>query len=179
MSKKKTSKASKKAGAKAPYSETTVLAGRGRNVPRANLGADALLAVPQSQRLTLSGLFRGSVTTLAAGGYVETTFPLNNPYNGGVSLTGFAKYMSFYSKCFVLGARIVVKAVVVDNATIAGLVTGLSVSTNSLSLADASQAVDAGLCVWDVVFNVPDRVHLQEGVDVAKFLNKPRVLDDP
>ncbi len=176
---KKASKRSKKGGAKAPYSERAVLAGRGRNIPRANLGTETLLAVPQSQRVTLAGTYYGTLSTGATGGYAEATFPLNNPYNGGSSFTGFAKYMQFYSKCFALGSRIMVRGVVANNATTAGLIVGVSVSTNGTSLGSAGAAIDAGLVAWEVAFNIPDRVHLQEGVDTARFLNKPRVLDDP
>jgi hypothetical protein len=145
-----------------------------------NLGRDTLLGLAQSQRRTLA-FVSGSVISGAAGVYAEATVSMNNAFSvfAGSSAVGYAKYMAFYSKCFVLGATIHARGVVIDNATTAGVVTGVTLTTNSTSLANSSAAIENGMCDWTVAFNLPDRVDFRQSVEVAKFLNKPRILDDP
>ncbi len=161
-------------------SDMPVSAGRGRAVPRANLGSDTLLGLAQSQRRTLP--FVAAVSLVQTGGaYTESPILLNSAYHtySSTDATGYQKYMAFYSKCFVVGATIVAKGVVIDNASTSGVVVGLTVSTNSTSFASYAAAIENGMCTWDVVFNIPDRIHLTQSVDVKRFLNKPNVLDDP
>jgi len=154
--------------------------GRGPNVPRMNLGRDTLLGLAQSQRRTLSFVGSAAISG-AAGVYAENTVNMNNAFSvfGGASAIGYAKYMAFYSKCFVLGSTIHAKGVVIDNAATAGLVAGVTLSTNSTSLASFPAAIENGMCDWTVAFNLPDRFDFKQSVEVSKFLNKPRILDDP
>jgi len=104
---------------------------------------------------------------------------MNSAYQGGAPAGGFSKYMAFYSKCFVVGATSIGRGVVVNNAEASGLVMGACVTTNSNSLTTAAAAISNGMCSWHNVFNIPDRVQTTNSVDVSRFLNKPRVLDDP
>jgi len=173
-------KTGNKKGGMPMSSDLAVSAGRGRAVPRMDLGRDTLLGLAQSQRRTLA-LVGGSSVSGAAGAYAETTFALNNAFSPGFSSSavGYSKYMAFYTKCFVIGASIRVHGVVIDNASTSGLVCGLTVTTNSTSLGSFQAAVANGMADWTVVFNLPDRVTFNESVDVSKFFNKPRVLDDP
>ncbi len=161
-------------------SDMAVSAGRGRSVPRASLGSDTLLGLAQSQRRTLA-LSYNVIPAMTSGGYGEQTILLNSAYQpfAATSAIGYAKYMAFYSKCFVVGATLQLKGVVVDNASTSGVATGVTISTNATSFATASAAIENGMCSWDVVFNIPDRIHFTQSVDVKKFLNKPNVLDDP
>lgn len=155
--------------------------GRGAAVPRMDPGRDTLLGLARSTRRTLAWAGFAAQNTSGVGAYAETAFILNGPFNvlGGSSANGYAKYMAFYSKCFVLGARIRIRAVVINNATTAALMTTLAVTTNSTSLGTSPPAVMNGMCDWMVAFNLPDRILLDQAVDVGRFLNKPRVLDDP
>ncbi len=106
---------------------------------------------------------------------------LNGAYQpiSGQSPAGYAKYMAFYTKAYVVGATMVVKGVVINNSTNAGCNVGVTVSTNNTSFASSIAAIENGMCQWDVIFNLPDRFSFRESVDVKKFLNKPNVLDDP
>lgn len=106
---------------------------------------------------------------------------INNPYSPdsswlGNSDTGYAKYMQFYSKCFVVGARIEARFVAdVTPATVCGL----TVTTNSTSLTSVWESTTTGLSDWRSVNVYHGEFVLSMGVDVGKFLNKPKVLDDP
>jgi hypothetical protein len=159
-------------------SDVSSTPGRGPHVPRLRLGHDTLLGLAQAQRRTLA--FTGSaVVSGAAGIYAETSVILNglfNVYTGG-SPVGFAKYMAFYSKAFVLGARITVRGV--SFVTTAPAVCGVTVTTNSTSLGSYTAAIDNGMCDWTLAYANPDRVTFNESVEISKFLYKPKVLDDP
>lgn len=166
---------------KAASSDQAVAAGRGPTVPRFNLGSDTLLGLAQSQRRTLSALCNVGVSSVA-GVYTEgTPVTLNNAFspNGGAPAQGFAKYMAFYSKCFVVGARLVVHGAISTVGAANSSTVGLVVTTNATPLANLAQAIDNGMCQWTHRANYPDSYSFTESVDVRKFLNKPRVLDDP
>jgi len=155
--------------------------GRSSLVPRFNLGKDTLLGLAASQRRTLAFTRVLNLSTGATGGYQEAAFTINSGYHidGSLDATGYDKYMAFYSKCFVVASRVLVRGVVIDNATTEGVVVGCTVSTNNTSFAALSPAIENGMADWEVVFNVPDRFVLNQSVDVKKFLHKPNVLDDP
>jgi hypothetical protein len=152
---------------------------KGRGVPT-SLGADHLLGVSQSIVRDLSIAGSATLNPVAAGGYSESTFSLNNAFSaaGGSSMDGFAKYMAFYSKCFTLGARIRVSINTLDANTYP-VVVGLVTTTNATSLGSAIAAIQNGICKWDQLFLNPDEKTFQTTLDVANFLHKPRVLDDP
>jgi hypothetical protein len=174
--KKRGSRGSGKGSADYPVSQ-----GLGRAIPRWNIGEDTLLGLAAAQRRTLAFTKVASASTNGTGGYGEFTYQLNSAYlvDGASSATGYAKYMGFYSKCFVVGARVMARGVVINNATTHGAAVGLVVSTNNTSFAGLVPAIENGMCDWVTVFNIPDRFELNQAVDVKKFLHKPNVLDDP
>lgn len=106
---------------------------------------------------------------------------INNPYSPdsswlGNSDTGYAKYMQFYSKCYVVGARI--EARFIGDVSPAAIV-GLTVTTNSTALTSVWQSTTTGLSDWRSVNVYHGEYMLSQGIDVGRFLNKPKVLDDP
>jgi hypothetical protein len=131
--------------------------------------------------------------TQSGGAYPSLTYKeflvviLNSPYDpdnaiGGTSAQGYAKYMAFYSKCFVLGARLKVKGIraSVGNAGIpSGTTTcGATITTNTTSLGSVDSAIQDGLCDYEMVGVNPDRTYQELSVDIAKFVDKPDLLDD-
>jgi hypothetical protein len=154
-------------------------AARGKYVPRMSLGADTLLGLAQSQRRTLCyAEVNQSLTSSAA--YAFQPWVLNGAFavhGGGSVPAGFNRYMAFYSKAYVLGARIVTK-LVSSTPTVQGTV-GIVVTTNAVSLAGSNFAIDNGMVQWDMVGANPDHRVFTESVDVAKFFNKKNVIDDP
>jgi len=155
--------------------------GRGAFVPRPTLSRDTLLGLASTQRRTLAFALTAVNVTGAAGAYSETIVGLNNAFSvyGGASAIGYAKYMAFYSKCFVVGSQVRFRGTVGGvTATIPAQV-GLTVSTNNTSFVSAATAVDNGMVDYMVVGLNPDRVEIRQSVDVKRFLNKPNILDDP
>jgi hypothetical protein len=144
------------------------------------LGADTLLGIARTQRRTLGFVSGGAVNSGAVGAYAELTYTLNGAFNvsGGASAIGFSKYMAFYSKCFVMGATIAVRGSTVSPST-HGAVVGVSISTNSTAFTNSAAAIGNGMSSWTVMWSNPDRYALNESVDVGRFLNKPKMLDDP
>lgn len=149
-------------------------------MPRLTMGADTLLGIARTQRRTLAFVSGGALNTGAAGAYAELTYTLNGAFNvsGGASAIGYAKYMAFYSKCFVLGAAMQVRGASSTPGNHAYVV-GLSITTNATSLGTSVAAIGNGMSTWTVAFSTPDRYALTESVDTGRFLNKPKVLDDP
>jgi hypothetical protein len=89
--------------------------------------------------------------------------------------------MAFYSKAWVLGCRIKIHGVAAVDvlATSPALMTALTLTTNGVSLGSTTAAVANGMCDFHLTGNSPDRFTHVQTVDVAKFMRKPRVLDDP
>jgi hypothetical protein len=179
--KKKTRKG--KSGNRGPTSDALgSQAGKSSRIPRASMGHDTLLGLAQSQRRTIV-CASALVVTTAAGAYTEATnIVMNGPFApaGGASAVGYAKYMAFYSKSFVLASRIKVcgalnGATGFTNPNVLGVV----ITTNGTSLGGFGAAIANGMCDWTVMEFNPDRFTFNLGVDVGKFLNKPKVLDDP
>jgi hypothetical protein len=153
-------------------------------VPANNFVSRNISAVPQTMKDTLIWAYASTASVNFT--YQEVGVIIGNgPYDpdsalGGASATGFAKLMAFYSKCFVLGFRIKVKvANVTTTANEVPMQTGLTVTTNVTSLGNISSAVCAGLCDYKLLFTSPSQTELKMSIDVGKFLNKPKVLDDP
>jgi len=167
--------------ASAASSELAISAGRGSHVPRLNLGRDTLLGIAQSQRRTLSFSAQQTLTSTAAAFTVQD-YVLNNlftPFTGSsASAAGFLKYMAFYSKAWVLGARIRVRGVV-SATSLAPAIVGIVIVTNGTSVLSSENAIQNGMCDWMVSGVNPDRVTLSQAVDVGRFMNKPNILDDP
>jgi hypothetical protein len=147
-----------------------------------------ILGLKQTQRLTLGWWNSGSFSQ-TEGIYTESVAVLNNPYDpdptlGGESAQGYAKWMAFYSKCFVIRARWRVDfANLLTTSGLAPAVApnyvGATVTTNSSSLSSAINAVTAGLSQYKLLAQNPDTCRFEGVVDIGKFLNKPQVLDDP
>jgi len=152
-------------------------------VPRADFSRLHISTVPQTQRQTLIWTYATELTYTTT--YAENAFLMNSPYDpdtafGGTQPTGFAKMMAFYSKCFCIANRIRVTAVNTTNGTIvAPIAFGVTVSTNSTSLGSVAGAISNGLTTYDLIGTFPDHRKFEQTIDVGKFLNKPKVLDDP
>lgn len=153
---------------------------KGAHVPRLSMGADTLLGLAQTQRRTLSISGNFGMSSVA-GAYAETVIPMNDCFSafGGTSATGYSKYMAFYTRCFVLGSRVIVKSVYQPGTTTSAATVGVAVSSLASSFASANSAIEAGMCQWDEVGNTPDRLHYTVSVEVSKFLNVPVVLSNP
>lgn len=153
-----------------------------------NFLARNLMGTNQSRRGTLAWGNSGSFS-LTLGDYNESVATLNNPYDpdptlGGESATGFAKWMAFFSKCFVTRARWRADyAVLLQTSGLAPNVAptyvGATVTTNSSSLAGFTAAVTNGLSQFRLLAQNPDTCKFEGIVDIGRFLNKPQVLDDP
>jgi hypothetical protein len=169
-----------------PQSASTAVT-RSYNVPPRNYLKENFGGITPSIRRTLVW-HEQTGGALPSNSYKEfAVIVLNSPYDpdnavGGTSAQGFAKYMAFYSKCFVLGARIKVKGVRAQalNAgpAVGSVVCGLTVTTNNTSLGAVDAAIQDGLCDYQFCGANPDRTHAEIGVDIAKFVDKPDLLDD-
>jgi hypothetical protein len=160
-------------------SDMSVSAGRGHFIPRAGLGRDTLLGIAQSQRRTLAYSVPSQLIS-TSDVYVEAALRLNDafaPYGAG-SAAGYAKYMQFYSKAWVLGARLVVTGTVVNSVDVPTFV-HCTVTTNSTSFAGIASVVENGMCDYRVIGTNPDHFVLKQAVDVARFMNIPKLLDVP
>jgi hypothetical protein len=138
-----------------------------------------VLGFPQHQRQVLGWSVLGNPTA-AVSVYAENVVLLNSPFDpdtslGGVSASGFSKYMAVYTKCFVLGARYRVQ---VCSPGGEGFVCGTVISTNTTSLGSITQAINSGLSEHQLVQTNPDRAVFNGSLDIGKFLDKPDVLDD-
>lgn len=189
----KSSRVSRKKGPRRPGQEQrgaarrpSIAQGVSTNIPPKNYMQTHIAGVPSSQRQTLSWAYQGTVGITSA--YAEASvIVLNSPYDpdyaaGGTSSAGFAKWMAFYSKCFVLGARATLKFAM-SGTSVAGpptepVATGLTITTNVSSLGSTLDAIQNGLCDYKVMNLCPDSGVLSVGVDVAKFVDKPDILDD-
>ena len=154
------------------------------NIPKRGMLSLGPAAVRQSHRETLNWAYVPSYRTLAGSSYSEFfQITINNPYDpdvavGGTSAHGFTKYMAFYSKCFVLGARIKVSGVVGQIAG-PGCVLGMNITTSTSASTAAVTNIQDGYCKYQVVYANPDRFSFDLGCDIGRFLDKPDVLDDP
>jgi hypothetical protein len=160
--------------------------GRSINIPPRNYLSQHVAGVQPSLRRTLA--WNVSNSTPIPSTYNESAVViLNSPYDpdnalGGVSASGFAKYMAIYSKCFAIAARAKVKFVLAG-ALGAGLppsstTFGATITTSVGALASTFSAIDAGLCDYQLHNINTDRGELNLAVDVSKFVDKPDILDD-
>jgi hypothetical protein len=158
------------------------------NIPR-NYLRDHVSGVSQSLRRTLAWAVSTGISSTVAGTYTELSVTiLNGAYDpdaalGGTQPAGFAKYMQLYSKCFVTQARMKVRGRI-SGAGFAGpptntFVIGAAITTSSSAIAGIDQAIYCGLSQYDVVNVNPDKFNFDLSVDVAKFVDKPFILDDP
>ncbi len=158
------------------------------NIPPRNYLATHVAGLTPTLRRTLVWAY-DNFTPSASGVMTECLVAkLNSPYDpdnavGGASATGFAKYMAFYSKCFVLAARIKVHYVACasngDQPPLAPGTAGVTITTTTGALGSIAAQIEAGLCVFKRTGYSQNTGVLDIGVDVGKFLNKPDVLDDP
>ncbi len=156
--------------------------GKGPGVPRPAVGVDRPFGVSQYLRRTLDFAKIYQLHS-ATGGYTELYVVLNDAYHvdSSNSAIGYAKYMQFYSKCFVIGARVRVSyGVIADGAGDPPITaSGLAVTTDSSSFATLEALIEGGFCRWKVTSSSPSSATLTESVDTGRFLHKPKVLDDP
>jgi len=155
-----------------------------RFVPQRNYLSSHVAGVSQHITRTLAwSVFNASA--IVTSNYTEpTVVTVNSAYDpdaaiGGGYPTGFVKYMALYSKCFVRAARIKVRGAAVPASGNSELIVGLTITTNTTALGGVNYAITAGLTDYVVMNTNPDRFNLNGSVDVAKFLDKPRLLDDP
>lgn len=155
-------------------------------VPSARMGADHLFGVAQSTRRDL--IYVTSINMALSGTppvYTQSNFRLNTPYQpqvGGGNATGFNKMMAFYSKCYTLGARIrVTYGVGLSDSELSGdfnVFVGLSINTENPTITLAN-AIARELTVFSNHTRGMASGRLQNSVDVARFLDKKWVVDDP
>jgi len=154
------------------------------HIPARNYLSTHIPGIQQTLRRTLVNVnqFNTSVGT----GFTELgQYVLNSCYHtfGSTDAIGFAKYMAFYSKCFVHGARIkwsgVPASLSVGVNNTQPLIWGVTVNTNSTVLSSTVAAVSEGLCSYKLNNQAPDSVMLTEGVDIGKFMNVPNILNNP
>jgi hypothetical protein len=153
----------------------------GPMVPRKDYLLDNVAGISQSIRRTLVTSFGGTFTQSNTTYTEQSLITLNSAYlpTSAGSAIGYAKYMAFYSKCFVLGARVKVKVTTYLVSEFNPSIMGVTVTTYNTSLGAVGPAVANGLCDWDMVNQNPDHRTFNASIDVSKFFNKPTVLDDP
>jgi len=157
-------------------------------VPRSNRLSNMISGLPQSITRVL-GYVTGSSSTLGTTYTTLATVILNSAFDpdaalGGASSQLYAKYIAMYTKCFVVAARIKVRycaghTVNPGNPPQSATVCGLTISTNTTTLGSVIQATQQGLSEFKLLNVNPDSHTFNNSVDVAKFLDKPYVLDDP
>lgn len=148
-----------------------------------------ITGVAQTSRQTLAWYVAGGLNNGVLGSYLEAgSIVMNGPFEPCAALsinpaTGYAKQMQFYTKCFVLGARINVTFTndLSTGATppVALVNVGLTITTSVTPLVSEVVATTAGLCQFGPLGSSPDTRKFTETIDTGKFLNKPIVLDDP
>jgi len=148
-------------------------------VPR-TLGGDRLLGITQTLRRQLAFVQYATISLAAQNTYNESYLYLNSAYHVDTALNsvGFAKYMAFYTKCFVVSARYRVSYQWIPS-TPGGVVVGVNVTTNTASLGTAVQAIETGLSRHRPLGLSPDNCSITGAVNHARFLGKPNYLDDP
>jgi hypothetical protein len=113
---------------------------------------------------------------------------MNSPYDpdaalGGLSAQGYSKYIAFYTKCFTLGARLKFKGCISGTGGAgvppAGAIVGMTVTTLPAVFSTLVNALQNGLCDYKVLNQHPDSFELMVAVDIAKYVDKPDLLDDP
>jgi len=159
----------------------------GPHVPPRNYLSRNVAGVHQKLKETLTWVAFGSASTGPSSFYDQYTIILNGPYSPdasifGTSATGFAKYMAFYSKCYVHGARVKVRmASLSESGTViydTPLITGVTITTNSTALTSVPQAIQTGLCMYEVGCSNPDRYKFEQSVDIAKFVGIDDIMDN-
>lgn len=139
------------------------------------------MGIPQTQQRVLAWNSGPVTSSTVSTAFAELTqIVLNDPYAPdnswlGLSATGYSKYMSFYSKAYVLGARLALQG----TAGAGALALGVTFSTDSAPFTTMEQAISSGLEEYVVIHNYPDRFSFDLSIDVAKFLNKAKIRDDP
>jgi hypothetical protein len=155
-----------------------VMAGQGAMVPRLGASSQMLLGTSQSIRRTLC-LYQQQQLPISASTYNEAVVSVTSAYNGGTSAGGYSKYMAFYKKCYVLGARIKIDMTQFSTPlTPDCLIVGVALEDSNVPFGSITKALQNGLQQWSLLNTNPDTKHFNLGVDVAKFYNKVDVVDD-
>jgi hypothetical protein len=160
--------------------------GQSVNIPPRNYLSTHVAGVQPSIRRTLAWNVSNNSPISSAYGESAVVI-LNSPYDpdnalGGVSASGFAKYMAIYSKCFAVAARAKVKFSIAGPSNTGVTTTpcciGATITTSVGAIGSLFSAIDAGLCDYQCHNINPDRGVLNLAVDVSKFVDKPDILDD-
>jgi len=157
-------------------------------VPRADFLLSHISAMPQSQRATMHwaaplviGFSPSSYTEL--GVYVINSCYDPDAGGGATQPAGYAKLMAFYTKCFVVASRFTLKGVLTTSAFGSGdpasAIIGITCTTNTTSLGSIPAAIEPGLTDYRVISTSPDGYEMSLGIDIARFVDKPQILDDP
>lgn len=149
--------------------------------PRNNL--TRAIGVTQTLRRTL-GLASYNYATIVSGGTSGQTWIANSAYHpySTVDMNGYSTYMAMYTKCWVLGGRCTVKVVCSPGSfSTYDLQSffGFGVNTNSASLPTIDELLENGRSTFGALGRNPDTITMSSEWDVADFLGKPFVLDDP
>lgn len=166
---------------------SAVVPTQGAHVPPPNMQVHRLLGTVQRLRRTLRYVGYGT-TQCPEGATVQQNYRLNSAYQPDSSTNpyGFAKYMAFYTKCYVMGVRFKESFVVdTDNTSVItdqpnrfkGVV-GLSIATTNPTIV-TSNAVAQMLTDYRMVGTTSQTGSISLGLEVAKFLDKPSLLSDP
>jgi hypothetical protein len=154
------------------------------HIPPRNYLSTHIPGIQQTLRRTLVNVNQ-STYTISAGFAELGQYVVNSPYHtfGSTNAIGYDKYMAFYSKCFVHGARIKWSGAPASlsvgvNAT-EPILWGVTINTNSTVLTSTVSAISEGLCSYKLNNQAPDSVMLTEGVDIGKFMNVPNILNNP
>jgi len=162
----------------------------GANVPPLSLVSRKVIGNAQSLERDLVFVGFASAVAVAPGFLQLFDAIVNNAFSplSGAPANGYAKLMAFYTKCWVLGGRVDVQYAT-DNYLpnpIVGAVTpermfsfGLTTDTNAVGPTSMFAAISEGLCEHRLLGLNPDTCRMTGSVDVAKFVDKPYVLDDP
>jgi len=152
----------------------------GTSVLPRSMGALSLTGTSQMLRRKLA-ITRSFAFTGTAGGFTSAYCILNTGYGvDGASLQypGYAKYMAFYSKAWVLDSRWRARFTR-DAASSAAVVVGTVVTTNTTAFLGYDKPIENGLSRWTMLGKNPDSATLNGACNHARFLGKPNYLDDP
>lgn len=173
--------------AKRQSGASAVVPTQGAHVPPPNMQVHRLLGTVQRLRRTLRYVSYGTFQC-PEGVTVQQNYRLNSAYQPDSSNSpyGYAKYMAFYTKCYVMGVRYK-DTFVVDTDNSAAItdqpnrfkgVVGFSIATTNPTIVPGN-AVAQMLTDYRMVGTTSQTGSVSLGLEVAKFLDKPSLLSDP
>lgn len=132
-------------------------------------------AFPQHEFETIRYTYAPTVNqSLLTTVYAELPIVMNGPFDPDATAgqpAGWSKLMAVYTKCFVRAAKIRVDFQnVINGGVYANLMVGITITTNSTTLASVAGATQPGLEVHAPLGNAVDTKTLEIDVDIRKFL---------